>query len=337
MKIIYIIFILFIPLYTLSQEANCRNTINEILISKIKQYESRNLIPYYSKDSDKWGLMHLKTKKKLTSPIFRDNTTFNPNLYTYFEFENCQGVLVKSSVENYNIVEDEDENDPIPPLSAKSTTDKAITKKISGFEVSKEGHLSAYNKKFHNEKTGRANISGIFSVNGKYFAVLKNKQEFSIINKNGEVVNEFEKLKSYPLLKYIYAEDKDAWIYVKDRNDHYIFKSLLKGNEIIGSFSHDQPYWSNYAETFGYQIIKSGDEIGLLDLISMKWKIKPSKENEIIYKLFYTCSKKLSQEIINNKQSIKSIKQNRKIANIFIQSFENDVYDLRLNKIKPIE
>lgn len=62
-KIILLVIFIFFSLHITAQELSCDEKITTQFINKIKPFNSKDLIPYYSEKENKWGYFHRTTKK----------------------------------------------------------------------------------------------------------------------------------------------------------------------------------------------------------------------------------------------------------------------------------
>ena len=87
MNKILLALIIVIPLNVSSQKSSCEEKLEAQLLSKIKNYESKNLVPYYSEKDKKWGFLDKESRKKITRPIFKKPVFFSPWLRADHAFE----------------------------------------------------------------------------------------------------------------------------------------------------------------------------------------------------------------------------------------------------------
>lgn len=351
-----LVMFIFYTLHISAQEMTCNEKIETQFIKKIKPFNSKDLIPYFSEKENKWGYFDRTTKKIITKPIMKEPCFFKPDIKFYYSFETnglengCSGKILGSK-DNYKIeslsnaeyqsyaVEDENP-------ATKKTYKSMIKEDINGFEVDENGKLTNFNSKFYNEKNDEPAIQNIIFFKNNYYAiteVLENgKSYFSIINKEGQEFSNYKKIEYYPRLKQIYSDDTDLWFLTKTNNGKYIFKSLLNNIQLEYAFDDYTIYGENQEQSLGYVIYTVDKKNGVFDLTTMKWKIKPSDKNDFSY-IYYASSEPLSysyQEdelryknyvIISNKD----IYENRKRSNIYIQSSRDVFYDLELKPYKP--
>lgn len=325
-----------------------------MLIDKIKPYNSKDLIPYYSKKDRKWGFFHRASKKRLTTPILREEYFFQPDLHFYYSFEvngedGCQGELlgsaqvykltsVKSSVYEIMIAE--------APKKEEDINYKNFAKDdIPGFELDENGNLTYFNSKYYNKKEDKPQLSDIFKINGKHYATAlyeeNGKKYYTIINQKGEVSKGFEKLETYPNRKQIFSNENDVWFLLEIAKDKYIFKSLLTGQTFNETFDY-APSWKSKAQDIGYAIFSVNKQSGLLDLTTMQWIIKPSAKNDFV-RLHYASSDPLNFNYEKDRYSynptvtnpIEMIHHNRSISYIYIQNSKKQFLDLNLKLYKP--
>lgn len=355
------ILFLFIALPTtfFAQEKSCEERATSLLVEKIKTYKSTDLIPYYSEKDDKWGLFHKITKKKVTEPVLHDSYFFTPNLNFYYSLstssndyeDGCHGKITGSN-EGYAIISTETSPRTLEMMQAPYNQEKISNKhrvkeNVAGFEVDANGNVSNFNPKFYDATQDNHVLFNVFNFQNKYYAVAKKvtngKTYFSIINQQGEAFPHLENLEFFPDRKQIYSKDKDVWFLIQPAENQYNFVSLLKGKKLKETFNESYN-WRHNQQNFAYAIMKTNDEFGLLDLVSMKWKIKPSKKNDFGY-LKFSCSEPLAINYEKDEFSYREniviptemILENRKKAFIYIENDNRNYYDLKLNLYKPID
>lgn len=328
----------FILVNTYAQN-NCDEVLQTQIVDKIKPYSSNNLVPYYSKEADLWGFLDKNSKKAVTEPIMQNESFFNPSTRFYFKNsttdKTCTAELSGSNerykvstVENYQVYDS-------PGLKSVSAivnfTDK-IKNDIDGFEVDSLGNLTYFNAKFYNHKENKPNIHSIKFFKGKYYAVTSFENEgiktYSVIDQYGNIMENFKNLKHFPQVKFSYEDDQKLWFLIKQDEKSYCFQSLIENKKIENITSY--PYYLDYNNnTVGYSIVQQNDKDGLLDLTTMKWKIKPSAKNDFVF-LYYASLDDIN--IVSEKITTKKIQENRKKANIYLRNSGNLIYDLNLKE-----
>lgn len=356
MKNLIVILLTLLSLNVTAQSMTCEEKVTKLLINKIAPFQSNDLIPYYSKKENKWGYFHRKTKKIITEPLFSDAFFFNPYINFYYSLEikgedGCNGKIYGSS-DNYKTEKIEGSKYGLFGVSddgnenKKKTFKNFIKEDISGFEVDDFGKLTYFNPKFYNSQNDEPAIREIIHFKGEYYGivfVIENDNSFyTIINQKGNPCPNFEKIEFYPNKKQTYTNENDIWFFIKTGEDEYIFKSLLKGEQLKETFNSSSN-WQNHLQSIAYAVFttKKGEN-GILDLTTMQWKINPSVKNDFLY-LKYSSLAPLSYNYEKEEHSynpsidapIEMINENRKKAYIYIQNSKNNFYDLDLNLYKP--
>ena len=324
-----------------SQELTCEQKVKKFLIDKIKKYKSDELLPYYSKKENKWGFFDMKSKIKVTKPIFMEGNFFSPNLYIYYSLDTngrengCDGKISGSS-SNYKITNIKgssyepslSEYVPVLALDYK----KYIDDSTSGFEVDNNNKIIKFNSKFYNNETSIPIDLDPIYLKGNFYTVINYKindiSTFSIINQNGETVSGFENSSKnlYPINSF--SDSDDVLILIPNLNNTYKLKSLLKNLDLIENIN-DSFIGDNNIKKLGYSLLKVNDEMGIFDFTTMNWKIKPDSKNDFSV-LYYS-----SLEEITKQETIKGVIENRKKVKIFIQNSKNEFYDLDMKLYKP--
>ena len=324
-----------------SQELTCEQKVKKFLIDKIKKYKSNELIPYYSKKENKWGFFDIKSKIKVTKPIFNDGYFFNPSLYIYYGLntngkENgCDG-KISGSNSGYKIISLKESiyelfsSDSAPTFIIDYSN--YIDNSTSGFEVNNNNKIIKFNSKFYNNETTKPIDLDPIYLKGNFYTVINYKikdiSTFSIINQSGETVSGFENSSKnlYPINSF--SDSDDVLILIPNLNNTYKLKSLLKNLDLIENIN-DSFIGDNNIKKLGYSLLKVNNEMGIFDFTTMNWKIKPDSKNDFSV-LYYS-----SLEEITKQDTIKGVIENRKKVKIFIQNSKNEFYDLDMKLYKP--
>jgi len=343
--IAYLILVLVFPHLIFSQSSTLKKDA-EKLVSLIKEYESTDLIPFFDKDSNKYGYIHKKTKKIIVEPYLSKALLFNPNIYINEVFgkekygEKVEG-FIEGSKKNYNIVLNAVEYFVVELDDFLYEEDNVFaTKKndnIKGFKVSKYGEVTEANSKYFNPKhsTSPVSFNFIFKIDTLYYAVFnevgnKNRNLKSLIDQNGNYI------------KKIIEYDRIFPFYYIGREEQVVL-DVKKGDKVNFLINIDKNKKIIYTEilsmlnNLGYVLIKNKNKVGLLDLTTMEWIIKPNKSNDFLsldYSSSYTL-KYRNPDLLNFTQN--NINDNRHISDIYILNSKNTYYDIYLNEYKPIK
>lgn len=321
----------------MAQKTPCQINVEKELVSKIKKYSSKELISYYSPKAEKWGYMDRESKKVLTPPYFAYPEFFNPDLalpHMYFNKGEliCEGVI-KGSNKDYDVSEVVViQPFIVPQVTRRGSVDytrddsKLVKKEITGFEVDENGKLLYISPKFFDESTNTKMIKDVFSYKEVYYAIINKEEEeyYSIINKKGEVLKDFENMDGYPIIIESVNTAHSFWIWYKNKEEKYVFKDFSNG--VIKVILDDN--LSEWNSVLWYVIAAVNDQKGILDVMSMEWKIPPAKENDF-KKLYYTTVKNKSESIN------RSVEYNREDSYIYILNSKNTFYDLDMKEYKP--
>ena len=343
MKKIYILLFSIISSFSFSQDKICVDNLQAKIIDNIKMYPSNQLLPYYSDDMQKWGYFHKTSGKKLTEPLMDHINLFNPSTRFYFNCQNyseCCTVELMGSAQNYSVLKAEryfeGKGDGSFGIATHRNAKQKIKEGLNGFEVDAKGELTFYNPKFYDPINDVAGIDDIVFLKGKYYAtaifVKDGKKAYSVIDQEGKSVKGFENLNYYPQQKLKYSDDNNVWYFIAAQGDHYELKSLFGNKKFDGITRIDE--WNYYDRAFGYVIVEFGNKKGLLDLVSMKWKIKPSQKNDFTG-IYYASLENIKTS--HNEISSEVIKTNRRIVDVYILNSENKFYDLNLKLYKMKE
>lgn len=339
-----------------AQNESCEEKVKTLLIDKIKDYPSNQLIPYYSENDEKWGYFDRKSKIKITEPIMRDANFFHPHINLYYSLETnghengCTGKIMGSK-EHYRIESISESDYQIyelmmqPESIVKKTFKDKVNNTINGFEVDANGKLTTFNPKFYNEEKDQPNIFDLFQFKNNHYAIVSikdcNETFYQVINQKGETFSGFEKFKNYPHRKQSYTHENDLWFLIETSENQFIFRSLFEGKQFPDIFDNTDN-WENFAQTIGYAIMSTNNKKGILDLTTMKWKVKPTANNDFWY-LNYSSLEPLAINYDKDEYSYnpniiiptQMIKENRKSTHIYLQNSINSFYDLRMKLYKP--
>jgi hypothetical protein len=323
----------------MAQKNPCQINVEKELVSKIKKYSSKELIPYYSSKVKKWGYMDRESSQVLTTPFFDAPQFFNPDLTILrLDFDKgnlgCTGVI-KGSNSSYDVSEFKEIRFEEPYQGAWEermdfTRDdsRLVKESISGFEVNENGKLLYISPKFFDESTKTRMIRRIFSYKDEYFAIINKKdtdgEYYAIINQKGDVLKGFEYLNGYPKIIESVNTAHSFWIWYKNKEEKYVFKDFSNG--VIKVILDDD--LNEGSSVLWYVIAAVNDQKGILDVMSMEWKIPPAKENDF-EKLYYTTVKS-KQQAFN-----RSVEYNREDSYIYIRNSKNTFYDLDMKEYKP--
>ena len=313
-----------------SQELTCEQKVKKFLIDKIKKYKSDELIPYYSKKENKWGFFDMKSKIKVTKPIFLNELFFDPKIESYGAFETKEKEMgcdfsLSGSHENYKISEIKALN--IVQSEPEIDYSKLINNTISGFEVD-NNRIIKFNVKFYNSEINRPIMSlNPILLKGKFYSIIYEQTDkpYSIINQEGKKMPGFENSISY-FTQLASFEDADDILFQikKDKNVSKI-KSFLNNKELPDNFTSI----NENSRDIGYSILSVDNKLGIFDFTTMSWKIKPDSKNDFS-DLYYT-----SLEEVSEQKTIKGVLENRKKVKIFIKNSKNEFYDLDMKIYKP--
>lgn len=347
----YLMFLLLFTAVTSSaQENTCDKKVNNLLIDKVKSFNSKDLIPYFSEKENKWGYMDRVSKKIITTPIFNAVYFFQPYLQFESSFEDdqltkgCNGKIAGSS-ENYTVksLKTTDYQAYTMPFDGyeevKKNYQSMIKNTISGFELDADGKVSFLNSKFYDEANDKSLILEVFQFKNKYYAITKTverkKEYYNVIDQKGNGFAGFKKLEPYPRLKQIYSNDKDVWFLLEINNNKYVYRSLFENRQLNDTIDDRTVYGQNQTQSLGYVIYTSNKKKGVFDLTTMNWRIPPSEKNDFSY-LYYSCSDPLLYSYDKKEYSYrtdvilssKMINENRAKSYIYIQTSNKDFYDL---------
>jgi len=248
-----------------SHAQNCDSIARVDIIDKIKDYSPEDLLPYYDKDSHKWGYM-TKEGKILTKPLDNNVSSllFNPNVYTLYK--DCE-ITIKGG--DYSFV--------AKPIVYVSPPDGAsLFLKTKGFEVDTvKNRITAIAPKYDVNF-----LYTFFKYQGKYYAIvkLKSTRKYGIIDQEENILPNFDFKYEYLEFNRYYKYKNQLWFYFYDDNDNSGFKNV-KGKVKFYNQLLSSPY-------YGYeQYCLQGNEkqSGIFDLKKLKWIIKPQSEVNLLY------------------------------------------------------
>ena len=298
-----------------AQSKKQRKIAQKYIIDKIRDYNSRDLVPY-SKDGKKWALMDVKSRKILTDYVLSSPRTFDPTLYSYVDI-NGQQEYIRISLD-YRV---EREPVAIDPPAAVQTVDPnnpafQVEEKRK-IKVDKAKYKYAFEPILHKEE---------------YYAVASKKDNSrALINEKGEELEGFHFEMMEEIIHYKDKESGETIFYVEGFDGKKGLVTISGKKKLYGELLQDV-----YNGILGYIVQKDGestDEIkksGIVDMITQEWLIKPQEKYKI-YDIIYT-----SSEALNIWRS--SVKDRDK-ANIYFlatdQSGQHFVLDIKGNPILP--
>ena len=173
-----------------AQSKKQRKIAQKYIIDKIRDYNSRDLVPY-SKDGKKWALMDVKSRKILTDYVLSSPRTFDPTLYSYVDINERQEYIWISL--DYRV---EREPVAIDPPAAVQTVDPnnpvfQVEEKRK-IKVDKTKYKYAFEPILHKEE---------------YYAVASKKDNSrALINEKGEEQEGFH----FRVMEDTYYKDKES-------------------------------------------------------------------------------------------------------------------------------
>ena len=315
MKRILLAVMLGISALGIAQSKKQRKIAQKYIIDKIRDYNSRDLVPY-SKDGKKWALMDVKSRKILTDYVLSSPRTFDPTLYSYVDINGRQEYIRISL--DYRV---EREPVAIDPPAAVQTVDPnnpafQVEEKRK-IKVDKTKYKYAFEPILHKEE---------------YYAVASKKDNSrALINEKGEELEGFHFEMMEEIIHYKDKESGETIFYVEGFDGKKGLVTISGKKKLYGELLQDV-----YNGILGYIVQKDGestDEIkksGIVDMITQEWLIKPQEKYKI-YDIIYT-----SSEALNIWRS--SVKDRDK-ANIYFlatdQSGQHFVLDIKGNPILP--
>lgn len=332
-KLLFSIFVFTSSCFSFSQDKKeCEVQIKQNLIDKIQDIEPKDLAPFYDTVNKRWGFINGKSQEVVVPGLFKNLETFAPTLNAYPDRMGKCPAHVKYENGTYSIYQPESQR-LLPPSPVPRFDANKYVKDIPGFQVNENKEIIAVNAKFFaiasaGSDYGYLRIKKLFVFDDLYYGVVRNEDNtFSIYSEKGDVLNGFENMASFPFICNSYSDRKDLWIFAKIDADNFSFKSIKSG-KIVNIEANSPACWDCVGRNFfGYQILNVDGAIGLFDLIKMKWKIKPSKENRF-HSLHFS-----SNVEINKCETLKELKRNRKLCTLYLQTYENTIVDIEGNEL----
>ena len=298
-----------------AQSKKQRKIAQKYIIDKIRDYNSRDLVPY-SKDGKKWALMDVKSRKILTDYVLNSPRTFDPTLYSYVDINGRQEYIRISL--DYRV---EREPVAIDPPAAVQTVDPnnpafQVEEKRK-IKVDKTKYKYAFEPILHKEE---------------YYAVASKKDNSrALINEKGEELEGFHFEMMEEIRHYKDKESGETIFYVEGFDGKKGLVTISGKKKLYGELLQDV-----YNGVLGYIVQKDGedtDEIkksGIVDIITQEWLIKPQEKYKI-YDIIYTSSEALNIWM--------SSVEDRGKANIYFlatdQSGQHFVLDINGNPVLP--
>ncbi len=313
MKRILLAVMLGISALGIAQSKKQRKIAQKYIIDKIRDYNSRDLVPY-SKDGKKWALMDVKSRKILTDYVLSSPRTFDPTLYSYVDI-NGQQEYIRISLD-YRV---EREPVAIDPPAAVQTVDPnnpafQVEEKRK-IKVDKTKYKYAFEPILHKEE---------------YYAVASKKDNSrALINEKGEELEGFHFEMMEEIIHYKDKESGETIFYVEGFDGKKGLVTISGKKKLYGELLQDV-----YNGILGYVVQKDNDysdeikKSGVIDLTTQEWLIKPQEKYKI-YDIIYTSSEELKKydETDQNKATVYFLATD--------QSGQRFVLDIKGNPILP--
>lgn len=320
----YIFGLFLLVSFGIKAQDRCTELVQTQLVDKVKHLKSTDLLPYYDETSKKWGFFDKNSGEKVTEGVLDYPDFFNPHLRvrtTYYEkIRNrkveryCLGYVKGSNFGYQNSVIEV--GSFCGGLGYKDRLKAEIKPNINGFEVDEKGKLTYVSPKYYNEDNGYTDFYEIFKFKEKYYAITFDREDGNhhIIDEQGNIARKIKSGERGTYLKTIYSNSKDVWVQ-KDGK----FEGIFTG-KVIKDIA---PVITIQYKNIGYQVVETNNGNGLLDLTTMKWKIKPNPKNN--FDIEYTSSEEL--ENVDEMMVIpyKLVKENRKKIKIYLLDYKNKI------------
>lgn len=282
-------FFIFIFSSSFSQEAYL-DSIKKIIekdFAQIKPADFKKLVPYKTEEGT--GYLNSSNNKKMVRPDYyeldfaKPNVRGNYNNVAYFEIDSKTNEI-QIFLQNWEI------------FQAFPSENKPISKGYSkGFHVVNNAIFS-YSESY-------SYCPNLFKYKGENFAVAIKNDKYAVINPDGETLTNLGF--DYSDLDLINLGNDDIFFKYKTTNGELGFITM-KGekhlvNDVISNSSRQTQGYFSFIDSehsvkrnyYGYSI-ESNDELsGVLDLMTMKWIIKPQKAFKI-EEINYTTDENLS-------------------------------------------
>ena len=298
-----------------AQSKKQRKIAQKYIIDKIRDYNSRDLVPY-SKDGKKWALMDVKSRKILTDYVLSSPRTFDPTLYSYVDINGRQEYIRISL--DYRVEREPVATDPPAAVQTVDPNNPAFqVEEKRKIKVDKTKYKYAFEPILHKEE---------------YYAVASKKDNSrALINEKGEELEGFHFEMMEEIIHYKDKESGETIFYVEGFDGKKGLVTISGKKKLYGELLQDV-----YNGVLGYIVQKDGedtDEIkksGIVDIITQEWLIKPQEKYKI-YDIIYTSSEALN--------IWRSSVEDRGKANIYFlatdKSGQHFVLDIKGNPILP--
>ncbi|WP_020529100.1 TPR end-of-group domain-containing protein [Flexithrix dorotheae] len=287
---------------------NIKNEINRI----IEKCSNHLLIPY--KENGKWGYLNQISYQRETEAIFLTAGFLNPKTTIvfgqYYFYVSCKNGITR-------ILED-----PIFSETYYEDFYKIDSTLASGFSVESNNYrtnnyfYSSIYKKFKGH-----------SIKDRFLGIVQNNDGFSLIDEQGGVINNIEKLKEIKFHNFGTDSKSDLYpvndingdfiIFFVDENDNlgYLDKNfdtklLTDKSDLSLPYSYTYKSSKYPKNVLNFIFIKRNNKVGIWECSTKDWVIKPQfekvtkvynlseKEDELI---FFLVEKNGEEYFINNK------------------------------------
>ena len=261
-----IIILLLFSLSVVAMRAQNCDSVAQSIVAKIKGYSPDDLLPYYDKESDKWGIMS-KDGKILTQAIapYPHYVIFNPNLeWTIYEGINCSITIlgrdysykVEGTIEVFAVAMHDADINP------------NISSNIKGFKVDEREEISEHSNQYER-------VAFPFKYNEKWYAYAKlaKNNKWGVIDEDGDILVDF-KYKSLDFIKN-YNDKSQCWFYFENEEEKRGFINIEGQTKLYGELLFPIFISQTYNS---YNIQEDEEKSGILDLRTLEWTIKPQEK-----------------------------------------------------------
>jgi len=258
-------FLLLIVFCTISLQAQKCDSIARHIVENIKNYLPDDLLPYYDKTSNEWGLMS-KDGKILTQPIqeYPSEITFNPDFKCILWSKWCS-ILINRKDYSYVAVDSTEEHAQVIPRTNNNPS-------FHGFKTYENSKtISEYSNRYTQIN------DNAFIYNKKLYAIAQfaENKKYGAIDQEGNPLPFLDfKFKSLNLVRE-YKNKTQFWFYFEDEKGQKGF---------INTKGETQFYGQLLSYVFGsgfYDVQNSEKQSGVLNLRTLKWTIKPQEKLKI--------------------------------------------------------
>jgi tetratricopeptide (TPR) repeat protein len=281
----------------------------------VKKMPLSDLVPFYQ--NGKWGYLYKNDRKIAISPIFRnakfggDCLSVQLDRVNWIDIDgNGKFKIIRPSALDFM---------PPPPPDYPHRVKVDTTKGFKGFRINEYG-LITHASSYYDEAILSESIEGGYGgyeeapetslkvhspakIEGVWWAIAAKNEKYGLIDEQGNIHKKIPF--NYQTLSLVKGTKKgETWYFFKDmKNEHGLINP--KGEvKFYKEFDLFNPY---SLENTGFAEVRKGNLMGVIDLFSLGWAVKPAKllVGAVHFSYLNGCGN--SYNLLRNRDKIKDI------------------------------